>query len=221
MADKDAEEIGRLFEAAGGMAAFPAGLMTALRKAKAEAIKSGKVTDKRKFSRDISPSRNADCCCWCKQEFAAGQTRYPILNWDSNNEWTFRASLCMDCFKRADEAYTTKLDRNSRQCKGCGEPMLTVTNARQGQWFVCSNRCYQRVYRKRRHGRSSVVQWKAHLPRCKCCREFMEKRSDAKFCSDACRQQSYRKRAAERILECKPVDHPHSDRPNWRPGDSD
>jgi len=126
------------------------------------------VTDTRYFSREMSRSRNdpygptPDACHHCRTAFTHGQTRYPILsgiNWSGG--WGL-ASVCMDCFKCAAVEEATKLQRHQHKCEGCFEPMLTVLNACAGQWRVCSPRCYQRVYRKRRHGRDSVVAWKGH-----------------------------------------------------------
>jgi hypothetical protein len=105
------------------------------------------------------------------------------------------ASVCIDCFKQADAKETSTLPRVERRCEGCGEPMLTVVDARAWPWHVCSYRCYQREYRKRRRGIGSTVDWKTHTPMCKACRRrFKPERADAKFCSAKCRQWHYRQR---------------------------
>lgn len=179
-----AVEIGRLF-----------------REGQAALLGGGGVTRKRKFSRKLSQSRNdysahPNGCHHCRQAFNSGQTRYPIVtSINRGNGWGL-ASVCMDCFKCASETETSKLDRCQRACRGCGEPMLTVVNARKGRWDVCSNRCYQRDYRKRRRGYLSVVQWKTGPGRyCQCCKKpIRSKRRDAQFCSNACKQWAYRRR---------------------------
>jgi hypothetical protein len=164
------------------------------------------VTDTRYFSREMSRSRNdpygptPDACHHCRTAFTHGQTRYPILsgiNWGGG--WGL-ASVCMDCFKCAAVEEATKLQRHQHKCEGCFEPMLTVLNACAGQWRVCSPRCYQPVYRKRRHGRDSVVAWKGHRQDCAVCKKPLEerrgqhKRKDAVYCSSKCRQWAYRRR---------------------------
>jgi hypothetical protein len=157
---------------------------------------------------------SGDVCYYCRERFAPGQIRFRIMNcvpvgWGA-------ALLCMDCFKAEtdDSCLGYGATRHTMRCDGCGEQINTIRNPRHRNWYYCSNRCYQRAYRKRRHCRTSVVDWKREnrLPRCQCCRQEFAKRSDALFCSNACRQQMYRKRVAE---------NPHRDRPNWRPGDVD
>jgi hypothetical protein len=69
---------------------------------------------------------------------------------------------------------------------------------------VCSNRCYQRNYRKRRRGRDSVVEWKSRRPNyaCAVCKKRLDrygeqhKRKDTVYCSPKCRQWAYRRRKA-------------------------
>jgi hypothetical protein len=174
----------------------------------------GTVTDTRYFSRKISQSRNADsphrstpdACHWCREPFKRGQTRCPIYDSVCHGTGWGLASLCMDCFKVAyDEASKdsgAKLPRCNRQCEGCGQPIQTVVNTRAGHWECCSNRCYQRAYRKRRRGVKSVVQWKLEnrKPKCEACKCPIErsKRADARFCSNGCRQWQYRRRGQQR-----------------------
>jgi hypothetical protein len=169
------------------------------------------VTDRRYFSGKLSQSRNngeplndydatPDHCHWCREAFAPGRMRFPIFTRLGWVRCPGVASVCMDCFKCADDEDVTKLERAVRQCGGCGEPILTAINARCFRlWSVCSNRCCQRVYRKRRReGRGSVIDWKGHPPpRCESCRrEFKPTRRDARFCCNACRQRHYRVRHA-------------------------
>ena len=166
--------------------------------------KAKDVTDRRYFSSKISSNRNGgygatdttpDHCHWCRESFRPGQMRYPVATGVEYSGGWGLASVCMDCFKQADDEAASKLPRVQRLCEGCGEPMLTVVNARAWPWYVCSNRCYQRVYRKRRRGIGSTVPWKGHAPSCQACRrQFKPKRADAKFCSAKCRQWHYRQR---------------------------
>jgi hypothetical protein len=76
--------------------------------------KRGGVTPLRHFSGKMSGSRNgsktrnggwdyersvdATCCYWCRDRFASGQMRYPIVHgWECQP-----VSLCLDCFKHPD-----------------------------------------------------------------------------------------------------------------------
>lgn len=190
------------------------------------------VTGTRYFSRKLSQSRNnnkgernsinpsplPDHCHYCEEPFRPGQMRYPIFTGISYG-WGL-ASVCMDCFKAVDDEFAainieerdghtdqiTRLNRAVCECKGCGEPILTAINAPSITWETCSRRCYQRVYRKRRRGRGSVVDWKeeARFPCCESCeREFEPMRRDARFCCNACRQRRYRMRQQRRDAAAK------------------
>jgi hypothetical protein len=169
-----------------------------MRANKAKEVMEGSVTDAQYFSEDFSASRNdPDCCLWCRERFAPGQVRYPIVDC---SQWPSPiASMCMDCFKAEynNESPDSgiRLERFRRDCAGCGEPMLTPARGRF-RWLVCSNRCYQRDYRKRRYGQDSTVPWKGgHMRCCQCCKTpIRSKRRDARFCCNACRQRTYRRR---------------------------
>jgi hypothetical protein len=171
----------------------------------------GGVTRARYFALKFSASRNArsayrstpDACHWCRERFKSEQMRYPVMTAVEHSGGWGIASVCMKCFKDGHDCESTlrdsisRLDRVNTQCAGCGEPIQTITNARAGCWYVCSNRCYQRAYRKRRRGRQSVVEWKAEnrAARCEACKRPIERsRCDARFCSNRCRQGHYRRR---------------------------
>ena len=185
------------------------------------------VTPIRHFSGKMSGSRNAngpskcaegtngwfadqpqsgDVCYYCRARFEPGQMRYRIMNaiplgWGP-------AVLCMDCFKVETDVSILGLgpngqpaSRHTMQCTGCAEQINTIRNPRHRQWNFCSNRCYQRMYRKRRRGRDSIVDWKARRTNyhCEACKKPLDtygepnKRKDAKFCSNKCRQWHYRR----------------------------
>lgn len=69
---------------------------------------SGKMSGSRNGTRtrdgdwDYERSVEASCCYWCRDRFAPGRMRYPILH-----EWKCQpVSLCLDCFKHPDaESY--------------------------------------------------------------------------------------------------------------------
>ena len=100
--------------------------------------------------------------------------RYPILD-ATVRGWAI-ASVCMRCFKHPDcnAENTTKLNRKRLECVGCGEPIFTPTNTKKGAWDCCSNRCYQRAYRKRRRQYGSTIAWKwaeGGRHECECCKK--------------------------------------------------
>jgi hypothetical protein len=73
-------------------------------------------------------------------------------------------------------------------CGGCGQRIMTVAKPRKGQRWpvrVCSDRCAQRI-RRRPAGKWLVER------KCQCGELFMPKRSDAIYCSAACKQRAYR-----------------------------
>jgi hypothetical protein len=210
--DMEAVEIGRLFRMA---------------KEAGELASDAIVTDSRKSSGELSGSRNADPipdpnkCFNCLAPFAVGQFRFPA-HADVRLKPGFAftnvvSSLCVDCFK---SLYTDSFQceslgclpngepapRYDRKCGGCCEPIHTLKNARDLCWSFCSNRCYQRDYRKRRRGRDSVVDWKGGRPHMNCvvCKNSLDtygkpnKRKDAQFCSSKCRQMAYRRRKAQK-----------------------
>jgi hypothetical protein len=110
---------------------------------------------------------------------------------------TFRQQDVTRAVKAVARGSITHLDRINTECAGCGEPIQTVIGARKGRWNVCSNRCYQREYRKRRRGVQSVVERKAEdrPARCEACKQPIKRsRCDARFCSNRCRQWYYRRR---------------------------
>jgi hypothetical protein len=183
------------------------------------------VTATRYFSEEISASRNAtwfhglsrnqilaadpnafkpnaNVCHFCRNAFLEGETRYPIMtDVDEAKMGGDLASVCMICFTVADEAETGPQKRFQRNCRGCGAPMLTLLHGSYAK-EICSNRCYQRHYRKRRRGRNSVVAWKASRPNndCAVCKKPLDqwgkqhKRIDSVYCSPKCRQWAYRRR---------------------------
>ena len=176
------------------------------------------VTPIRLFSGKLSGSRNgrnsrysnlgrsidATVCHWCDQKFAPGQMRYPILT-DTSMGWQ-AVSVCMECFKEArpDSTGEGKKYRNGRplaprretKCAGCGEPIFASPDHKP-RLQICSFRCYQRIYRKRRRGVGSAVEWKLENrpARCDACKQpIKQHRRDARFCSNRCRQWHYRRR---------------------------
>ncbi|MPZ57978.1 MAG: hypothetical protein GEU91_16080 [Rhizobiales bacterium] len=155
------------------------------------------------------PVTRPDCCHWCGDRFEPPTLKRFVILEDTNHGWGL-VSMCFECFKHGDfsEDSGLNLDREQRDCAGCGEPISIPVpgpgkhfrgTARWFNWAVCSNRCYQRAYRKRRreNGGKSTLDWKWGRPKnCEACKKPLPKgrRGDVKFCSNRCRQWTYRRR---------------------------
>jgi hypothetical protein len=202
--DPDAVEIGELYRTA-----------TELRDA-------ARVVDDALHVGEILPKKcrqavtHADHCNWCDKPFA-GSKRFVILDHDCGDVWSCFGlrSICFDCFKEGDprdsHSGISAENRKTRQCNGCGEPISIPVPApghrwrstfRWFDWGVCSMRCYQRYYRKRKRERGgSTNPWKGRAPPpCEACKKPVPptRRGDARFCSNKCRQWTYRRRRAAR-----------------------
>jgi hypothetical protein len=97
-------------------------------------------------------------------------------------EWV---TICPACATVAEQRAAT----HECQCRGCAQPMLSPASLKAHQ-LVCSNRCAQRVRRRQRQARRAMIHCGA------CGSAFRPTRSDARFCSRACKQKAYRLRAA-------------------------
>jgi hypothetical protein len=91
---------------------------------------SGKMSGSRNGSRtrdgnwDHERSVDASCCYWCRDRFAPGQMRYPILH-----EWKCEpVSLCLDCFKCPDAA---SYDPAAIQASAAAEAEASSASLRQ------------------------------------------------------------------------------------------
>ena len=131
------------------------------------------------------PETNPEVCHRCRNPFQPpSRLRFPILTDVRFGSGWERVSVCWLCYKDASSSETTHMERYSRDCAGCGEPMRTPLYGRFN-WHVCSSRCYQRA--RRNMGRSFKT--------CEVCKKsFSPARADARYCSSACRQWIYRQR---------------------------
>ena len=86
--------------------------------------------------------------------------------------------------------------RRHRACRHCGRPMSWVGAEVWPGWY-CSEACAVQARReRRRHPRVTT-----EAPCARCGRRFLATRSDARYCSPACRQKAYRRRWGGRILK--------------------
>ena len=81
-------------------------------------------------------------------------------------------------------------------CKGCGRDFYTLIKTKKYCYYhLCGNRGYQKDLKRRRlEKRQNRV--------CKGCgKTFTPKRSDAVYCSNACRQRAYRQSVTDKASD--------------------
>jgi hypothetical protein len=92
-------------------------------------------------------------------------------------------ALCGQCATPDELAYVNA----TADCPGCGIAMsFSSLDAYTTRWVACSTRCYQRAWRRSRRMKATLCAM--------CRRPFQSPRTDARFCSPACRQRAYRER---------------------------
>jgi hypothetical protein len=153
---------------------------------------------------------DADVCHSCRDPFRPPKKKRFVIMDECNHSggWGL-VSICFECFKWG-EAWGRDsgmdLVRVTCDCLGCGEPISTpdpragYTGAwRWFKWQVCSNRCYQRYRRKRIRKFGGCIDWKPSERNriCDACQKRFVARTDAKFCSNKCRQWHHRRRHAK------------------------
>jgi len=132
----------------------------------------------------------------CQQCFSSGQGRRKYRRWNRGerqwNSWHDLAGT-MKGWCWADNALG-KAERQQRQiqskCRGCGRTLIAMNHWRS---WLCSRACCMRLCRRRQ---------KKNPTKCICsiCQKTFEpKRSDARYCSHACRQRDYRTRKAVHV----------------------
>jgi hypothetical protein len=168
---------------------------------------------------------DASLCCRCGRPIGVAEPIWLVpamLIWDCggiNMYKTVHAAACRDCgeelHRRVDATeaqtpaynYPNRVWRNS-VCRPC--PMCQRHVHLMGAWLpwnhersaLCSNRCRNRVYGARFRERHPRPRKPGVIAQCQVCgRNFAPKRSDAKTCSNACRQKSYRKRTGVTDVE--------------------
>jgi hypothetical protein len=111
-----------------------------------------------------------------------------ILAPDPEVRWHWLLPLCGQCATPEDMTYAS----TSGACPGCGMALsYSPRDAMTTRWFACSDRCYQRAWRASRRQVKTAT--------CLVCKTvFHPPRSDARYCSNACRQWQHRLRLASR-----------------------
>jgi predicted nucleic acid-binding Zn ribbon protein len=153
---------------------------------------SGKMSGSRNEKRahdgrwDYERSVDASCCYWCRERFAAGQMRYPILH-----DWKCQpVSLCLDCFKHPDaESYDpAAMAANAEKDHDDFAAYLAKTN----------NHPMLALAPKRPKPRRIAPRQEDTCPGCgEPIFVSPELRRSLKFCSMRCYQRTYRKRRRE------------------------
>jgi len=102
--------------------------------------------------------------------------------WEYNNQDTLKAWYQEKISGEKPDLAVRKII-----CKGCGRDFYTqIETKKYCLYSLCGNRGYQKELKQRRQeARKDVV-----CPVCE--KTFTPKRSDAKYCSNACRQKAYR-----------------------------
>jgi hypothetical protein len=111
----------------------------------------------------------AECCATTPMISVAGM---PGVNfsWLANHRW-----------------------RPPEPCKRCGRPVISDMRRKLPKHVVCGDKCRLAIYgaigkaRRRSRVRALIC--------ASCAAHFMPKRSDARFCSAACRQKAFRRRS--------------------------
>jgi hypothetical protein len=117
--------------------------------------------------------------------------------WNGWTHWKRRAAVCVACLPARVR------QREPEACENCGRPMIRDIYYP----LVCSGRCdkaqvNKRSYEKHREQISARrTQARAHvdhdaIPCAVCGKPFKPKRTDAKTCSNKCRQRAHRARQA-------------------------
>ncbi len=100
--------------------------------------------------------------------------------------------VCRSCFEhRCGHMVSPWAFTAPSSCEACGRPV--VSRERRNRLYIyCSERCARRLYNRHRSEK------RARARRSTCCsacgEQMSPSRSDARYCSNACRQRAYRER---------------------------
>lgn len=109
--------------------------------------------------------------------------------------WTI-VPLCRRCRPVGPEPWQAwSWDRGPEPCQTCSRPVLNQVTRRVRRHTFCSDTCEKEYHIQRQ---AAERRRKADLEkRCPVCEEdFTAGRSDARYCSNACKQRAYRRRKA-------------------------
>lgn len=118
----------------------------------------------------------------------------------ANDEWERQnqdmLKKCYDEYAEAGMIYKCPVRKIA--CAGCGRRFYTLVSTKKYcNYYTCGKIGQARLNEQRRMERRRL-----NARNCEeCGRKFTPTRSDARFCSNACRQKSYRRQAAKRAAE--------------------
>jgi hypothetical protein len=138
-------------------------------------------------------------CKLCRREMAPGDPIYRFWGGDSwypiNGSCT--AEVCAECCATkpsADWPWIKPLGgwRLPKPCERCGRPVINAMRRKLPKHIVCSRECRLAVY-----GAIEAAKRRVSVKprRCALCEaSFVPERSDARYCSAACKQKAFRRR---------------------------
>ncbi len=137
-------------------------------------------------------------CQACGHQLADGEPVHRILV-SGETIWPHRfgGGVGHICAKCASEVYFShKRWRDPVPCSNCAYPVKTDTSREPTQSVTCGPECQRLAYNARARQRR---EWRRTALTCETCGDqFRPKRTDARYCSSACRQKAYRRRSAGR-----------------------
>ena len=138
--------------------------------------------------------RNVMPCDRCRRDLAAGETVYR-LSLIAGHPWADALVLyvCGPCCDPTKETWLRGREwRQPLACRGCGRPIIYDKVRKVPRHGSCSLACRRTVYTIQ--PRKSRARQRPQAICQTCSQPFMPKRSDAGYCSPACRQLAYRQR---------------------------
>ena len=132
-------------------------------------------------------TEHAGHCSRCDAPFGTDDVLYMVCRDEIMDSRPANVPVCEECLTEVDQA--RRQDEHARpvRCKGCGRQMIACV--KQFRKSYCSTRCYMAAWQRRTRStrpRPTAI--------CICRKRFKPTRSDARYCSDACRQKAYRVR---------------------------
>jgi len=144
-------------------------------------------------------------CQNCRQSVPDGEPIYRFatgwgLIWRDRWENQTTGSLCAKCASSVEEQSRQQQHwRPAEPCCHCGRPVILNGRRKKPIHVVCSVKCRHAAYAAAARNRARARQRSPGERSCAnaaCGEGFVPKRSDARYCSPACKQSAYRRRAA-------------------------
>ncbi len=144
--------------------------------------------------RVVQAQMSASMCGVCGKPFGAGEViwRGAAPAPPASERRPDLVPMCDSCRYKAKDGGFDSIWAEPEPCEACGRPVRNLRKrpARR-RYITCSERCRRRVQK----ARESDFRALARLKVCATCRDpFEGSRSDARYCSPACRQKAYRQR---------------------------